>query len=306
MRKAPTKALLMVVSWSAMARSTPSGSPDSKLRPRRNFSVRLPDELYVPLEALSEQSGESMNKLIGAAVARLVERPDLDPSATGPDINPTIARDALKQGPDAIGPLKGIAKHASNRNQMALASVLWAAAARIVATSQGPEAAAVELCHSADVAERSGHVELAIALWEEALELDANNLEAANRLGQRLHHLAQKQNDAVDQYRRAERYLARVTFVDNRAKLFHGWSAFHIARADGDRDGEERALGEIEEALKQWAFSERSGVERTSWLRQIERLRAAGFQSRADSLVDFANRNARWEALDPTATSESA
>jgi tetratricopeptide (TPR) repeat protein len=280
-----------------VARYPDSDSPE--LRPRRNFSVRLPEELYAQLEALAESRSESMNKLIGTAVALLVKSPDLAPSAVASDINSQIARDALRQGPEAIAPLKGIAKHASNRDQIALACVLWAAAARLIAADpeQGPAAASQELGHSAVVAEKSNRVELAVALYEEALRLDPNNLEAANRLGQRLHHLAQQHGDDVDRYRQAEQHLSRVTFVDDHAKLFHGWAALHVARADGDRLAEERAVAEIDEALKRWAFGQRDGSDRSSWLRQVERLRGVGLADKADALVEFANRNARWDTI---------
>lgn len=200
-----------------------------ELSPRRNFSVRLPEALYDQLEALAGRRGESMNKLVGNAVALMVNSPDLAPSANSGDISTSIARDALRQGPEAIGPLKGIAKHASNRDQIALACVLWAAAARLVAVTAGPEAASQELTHSAVIAEKSNRSELSVALYEEALKLDVNNLEAANRLGQRLHHLAQQAGDDVERYRQAESHLSRVTFVDDHAKLFHGWSALHVA-----------------------------------------------------------------------------
>jgi tetratricopeptide (TPR) repeat protein len=271
---------------------------ENALAPRRNFSVRLAEPLYERLTALSARTGDSINKLVGTAVATLVERPDLAPTAVGSDINPQIARDAVRQGPEAIGPLKGIAKHAANRDQIALACVLWAAAARLVGADVGPQEAAEELAHSAHVAEGANRLELAVALWEEALRLDPNNLDAVNRLGQRLHHLAQQHDDDITRYREAERHLARVTFVDNHAKLFHGWSALQVARADGDPDAEDRAVAEIEEALKSWAFGERDGRERASWLRQVRRLADLGFADRARAMVDFANRNSRWRTIE--------
>lgn len=268
-----------------------------ELGQRRNFSIRLPASLYQQLEALSERTGESMNKLIGNAVAVLVKRPDLAPTEVGNDINAQIARDAVRQGLEAIGPLKGIAKHASNRDQVALACVLWAAAARLVQQADGPERAAEELNHSAQVAEASNRIELAIALYEEALKLDPNNLEAENRLGQRLHHLASQHGDDIERYREAERHLSRVTFVDNHAKLFHGWSALYVAKADSHPYRRDHALGAIDDALKSWAFGQRSGTERPKWLRQVRRLADAGHHDRAAALVEFANRNAKWDTI---------
>lgn len=278
-----------------------NSATDSELAPGklRNFSVRLPEDLYDELRALSDQAGRSMNKLIGDAVAAFVDRPDLALTSAPSDINPRIAQDAVRQGPDAIGPLKGIAKHASNRGQMALAAVLYAAAARLIDEKDGSETASSDLARSAMAAEQSRYYELAVALYEEALRLNTNNLEAANRLGQRLHHLAATQGDDIERYRRSADLLARVTFVDNHAKLFHGWSALHVARADGDRYTEERAVAEIEEALKAWAFGQRSDRERPRWLRQIRQLVGAGLRSNADSLVTFANDNASWRRIDP-------
>lgn len=135
-----------------------------------------------------------MNELVGRAIADMLGRPDLAPVRTAEDISSQIARDAIRSGPEAIGPLKGIARHCANVGQPALAAVLWAAAARLVLVTpeQGPEAAANEFAHTAAVMEESNHFEIAVALWQEALALDPNNLVAANRLGQRLHHLAQR------------------------------------------------------------------------------------------------------------------
>jgi tetratricopeptide (TPR) repeat protein len=266
-----------------------------ELEPRKNFSIRLSPGLYESLNARRSEGG-SMNDLIGDAIAAYVGQPDLSPKRT-PDINPQIARDAVRMGPEAIPALKGIAKHASNRDQVALACVMWVAAARLVAAAQGPELAAQELAHSAHVAEESKRYELAVALWKEALGLDPNHLESANRLGQRLHHLAASGGDDIDRYREAERLLARVTFVDNHAKLFHGWSALYVARADGDPYKRDAALTEIEEALKAWAFGQRQPIERNRWLRQVRRLVATGNRSHAEGLVEFANRNAQWEPI---------
>ena len=275
----------------------PAGDEPGALR---NFSVRLPDDLHRELAARRDQTGESMNKLIGDAVAAFLDRPDLALTSAPSDINARIAQDAVRQTADAIGPLKGIAKHASNRGQMALASVLYAAAARLIHEKDGAETASTELARSAMAAEQSRYYELAVALYEEALRLNPNNLEAANRLGQRLHHLAASQGDDVERYRRAADQLSRVTFVDNHAKLFHGWSALYVARADQDPYAEERAVAEIEEALKAWAFSQRADDQRRSWLRHVQRLVRAGLEARAGSLVEFANSNARWRIIEPS------
>lgn len=268
-------------------------------QPVRNFSVRLPADLYEELRGLSDRSEQSMNKLIGDAVAALVQRPDLA-LTTGPgDINARIAQDAVRQTHEAIGPLMGIAKHASNRGQMALAAVLYAAAARLIREKDDDQTASTALARSAMTVEQSGYHELAVALYEESLRVNSNNLEAVNRLGQRLHHLAAARGDDVERYRRAADLLARVTFVDNRAKLFHGWSTLYVARADGDPYGQERAVAEIEESLKAWAFAQHRDDERRRWLRQVQRLVSAGLPDRAEGLVEFANQNVRWRRIEP-------
>jgi tetratricopeptide (TPR) repeat protein len=247
-----------------------------------------------------------MNDLVGQAVAELLKRPDLDPAPKSEDISTSIAQDAVLVGPEAIGPLKGIAKHCMNRSQVALASVLYAAAARLVLEADGPEAASQELARTAGVLESASHFELAVSLWREALVLDPNNLTAVNRLGQRLHHQAQQADNDVDRYREASALLARVTFMDNHAKLFHGWSCLQVARADGDVEGEARARGEVVEALKHWAFGQRDGNSRRSWLRQVRRLREMGLLDAAEELVEFANRNAEWGHLDPSEPEDKA
>ena len=269
-----------------------------ELEPRKNFSIRLPAALYDAFSIRAKDRGQSLNNFIGDALAAFVERPDLAPGQVGPDISPNIARDAVRQGPEAIPALKGIATHAAKRDQVNLACVLWAAAARLVGVTEGSVRAAEELNHSAEVAEESKHYELAVALWREALLIDPNNLETANRLGQRLHHLAYRSGD-VERYREAERLLARVTFVDNHAKLFHGWSALRVAMSDQAVDQRDRAIAEIDEALKAWAFGQRQPAERMRWLRQVRRLVDEGYQGQAENLIDFANRNARWEPLSP-------
>jgi tetratricopeptide (TPR) repeat protein len=263
---------------------------------RAAMSLRLPERLHKELKTRSDREGVPMNELVGRAVADMLGRPDLAPARAAEDISSQIARDAIRSGPEAIGPLKGIAWHCANLGQPPPAAVLYAAAARLVlaAPEQGPEAAAHELAHTAAVMEESNHYEIAVALWQEALGLDPNNLVAANRLGQRLHHLAQRAGDDVGQYREAERHLARVTFMDNHAKLFHGWSALFVARADRDSEAEHRARQEVIEALKHWAFGQRDGNSRRSWMRQLQRLVEAGLAADAEELRQFANRNAEW------------
>jgi tetratricopeptide (TPR) repeat protein len=261
---------------------------------RAAMSVRFPEPLHQELRARAQRDQVPMNELVGIAVAEMLGRPDLTPTRANEDIASQIAQDAVRMGADAIGPLKGIAKHCNNRGETALAAVLYAAAARLVLAGHGPQAASQELAHTAALVEANNHYELAVSLWKEALNLDPHNLGAASRLGQRLHHLAQRAGDDIARYREAEPHLSRVTFMDNYAKLFHGWSAYFVARADGDVEGRHRAQNEIVEALKHWAFGQRDGNSRRSWLRQLRRLIDAGLVAEADELRDFANRNAEW------------
>ena len=273
------------------------------IEPRRNFSVRLPPGLYEKISDL-KGSGRSMNDLICDAVANYVASPELSPLGAS-DINTQIACDGVQIGPEAIPALKGIAKHCSNKDQVALACVLWVAAARLVRDQSGAAAAAQELHHSAQTAEASKRFEVAVSLWRQALRLDPNLLEAENRLGQRLHHQASRAGDDIEQYREAERRLSRVTFVDNHAKLFHGWSLLFVAKADDDPYRKQQALTEIDEALKAWAFGQRQPGERERWFRQLRRLHQLGFETQAAGLIEFANRNSSWAPLGPDALSVS-
>lgn len=259
----------------------------------------MPEDLYVQLERASVARGESMNKIVQQAVAELVGRADLSPLASGADVHPKIARDAVRQGPEAIAPLKGIAKWAQGRDQMALAAICWAAAARLVTAQQGPEAGSQELSHSAAVFAQTNLRELTIALFEEAVGLDPNNLDAVNRLGQLLHHAAQADEDNPEKYRQAAALLSRVTFVDDRARLFHGWSTLFFWRSENDANGVGRALAEIDEAMRRWAFAARDPRERSAWERQVNRLRDAGYADRADELTKFAEQHARWNTERP-------
>lgn len=98
----------------------------------------------------------------------------------------------------------------------------------------------------------------------------------------------------VDRYRQAEQLLSCVTFVDDRARLFHGWASLFIARSEGDTHTVTRALAEIDEAMRRWAFAARELRERGAWERQVSRLRDAGFGEQASSLASFAEQHARW------------
>jgi tetratricopeptide (TPR) repeat protein len=254
--------------------TTSDGEPQDAeaLEPARGaFSIRLPPGLYRELREKASNDSVSMNALITEAVAQFLNRPDLAPSAGPPKIDSRIAAEAVGRSDRTVGALKGIGKHLLNLDQVALAAVVYAAAARVVA-DQDQASASRELAFTADQVQRHNHLELAASVFDESLRLDPNNLEAVNRLGQLLHHLAERGND-MDRYRRAEELLSRVTFIDNRAKLFHGWSQLHLARKNADQYGERAALREIDEAMRSWAFGQHDAGERQSWLRQLRRLK---------------------------------
>ena len=161
-------------------------------RGRAAMSVRLPASLHEELRARRDNEGVPMNELVVRAVSELLDRPDLTPYPGTDDVSSPIAQDAVAMGASAIGPIKGIAKHSLNKGHVAMAGVLYAAAARLVRHESGDALAAQELAHTAAVVEGANHYELAVALWREALDLDPNNLEVVNRLGQRLHHLGRE------------------------------------------------------------------------------------------------------------------
>jgi hypothetical protein len=254
------------------ATTSPAGAATTDDAPRGTFSVRLPPALYRELRDHAEQRGTSMNNVIADALAGHLDRADLAPTAVPKDIDSRIAADAVAESDRTIGALKGIAKHLLNLGQVGLSAVVYSAAARVIASTEGDAAASRELAFTADQVQRHNHLELAVVLYEECLRRDPNNLEAVNRLGQLLHHLGQRAADDLDRYRRASELLSRVTFIDNRAKLFHGWAKLHVSRSEGDPYGEEAAAREIEEAMKAWAFGEHDAAERERWLRQLRRL----------------------------------
>lgn len=111
--------------------------------------------------------------------------------------------------------------------------------------------------------------------------------------------MAQADGDNPERYRQAAEFLSRVTFVDDRARLFHGWSTLFVWRSENDTNGVGRALAEIDEALRRWAFASRDPRERSAWERQVKRLTDAGFADRADELTKFAEQHARWNTERP-------
>lgn len=264
---------------------------------RKPYSLRLPTPLYEQLQEASDTTGESMNQLIAVALARFLERPELVAASGEGDVDEGLAAAAIADGSAAIGPLKGLAKHLTNRGQPVLASVLYAAAARLIADEEGAEAGSRELVRTGNLMERTGHTEAATALYEKAIALNPSNLEASSRLGQRLHHLAYQQGDDVEMYRRAAEHLRSAASVDNYAKLFYGWSALHVARADGSQADADSARRHIKQALERWAFGQQDPASRPRWMRQLRDLLEVGEDDLVQDLIDFARANTHWDPI---------
>ncbi len=276
----------------------PNHSESESLEPtgRKALSIRLSAPLHDELAKAKKREDRSINEIVADAVATYLAKPEMAPSNQPSDIKNDIARDAVRFGVEAIGPLKGIAKYSSQRDQWALACVLWVAAARLIQQQQGPVAAAAELRHTANMVWLNGRKDLAIALWREALTLDPDSLESANRLGQELHHLASRSGDDVEIYAEAEQYLKRVIAIDNRARLFHGWSAYYVQLSRGQDQGAEQSLDEVADAMKTWSFGNPNADDRKRWVYQLRRLERVS-PERARALVVFAERNAGWAKI---------
>jgi len=279
----------------------------------KNVSLRLSDELGRVLDELASTRGTSMNALIGDLIAEAAGRPALATSAAPRDIPAGLAQDACRFGPEAIGAIKGVAKQLFERDMVATGSVVYAAAARLVASNPdpergGPERASAELTETAQRAVDSNHLELGIRLVEEALQpgLNPKNRRARNLLGQWLVRSAQRDGD-IGKYRRAADLLVDVIEYDDHARLFHGLAALAVAESEGDRTARSSGLDHIDKAMRRWAFSNRNPTDRNAWLRQLRRLSVYEVSDLQESLREFANENSGWgeilpaELLDRTA-----
>lgn len=273
--------------------------------PRKSLTIRLPDELSRHLEQLAQEAGTSMNKVVEELVAGASGLPEFAPSAGVSDIQTPIARDACHFDGEAIGPLKGIARHLFNRGQIALAAVIWTSAARLVAANPDPErggpiAASSELTHTAMTLEKANHRELAIWLLRQALrpELNRQNRTAKNLLGQWLVKSAQRDGD-VEKYREAAELLSGLVEFDSHAQLFHGLATLELALYDNDGTLRDQSVDEIARALRRWAFGNPNTNERQAWLRQLRALSEKGADGAVDDLIAFANTEAGWERIRP-------
>ena len=97
-----------------------------------------------------------MNSVIGDLIAEAVDKPALATSAAPRDVPIGMARDACRFGPEAIGAMKGVAKQLYERDLIATAAVVYAAAARLISSDPDPERgggerASAELTETAQV-----------------------------------------------------------------------------------------------------------------------------------------------------------
>lgn len=269
----------------------------------KNLSLRLSDELGRELDELAKARGSSMNAVIGDLIAEAVGKPALAASASPRDVPIGMARDACRFGPEAIGPMKGVAKQLCERDLLATAAVVYVAAARLIAADPDPERgggerASAELTETAQVMVDSNHLELGILLAEEALrpELNPKNRRGRNLLGQWLVRSAQRDGD-IGKYKRAADLLVDVMEYDDRARLFHGLAALAVADLEGDRTARSSALDHIDKAMRKWAFGNRNPAERRSWVGQLRRLGRFGADDLQRSLLEFANENSSWPQI---------
>ncbi len=272
----------------------------------KNVSLRLSDELGRVLDELATTRATSMNALIGDLIADAAGKPALATSAAPRDVPNPLAMDACRFGPEAIGAIKGVAKQLFERDLVATGAVVYAAAARLIASDRdpergGPDRASAELTETAQRVVDAHHLELGIRLAEEALQpaLNPKNRRARNLLGQWLVRSAQRDGD-VEKYRRAADLLVDVMEYDDRARLFHGLAALAVAESEGDRTARSSALDHIDKAMRRWAFGNRNEFERRSWVSQLRRLSEFGASDIQMGLIEFANENSSWAEIRPT------
>jgi hypothetical protein len=255
---------------------------------RKQFPVRLPSELHESLDKRAKESpGVTMNDLVVLGIRNVLEGAELvittDSQLT--DASTELVASAIS---GEIGAMKGIARHFSNLGRQNLSALLYAAAAERIALTDA-RSAAKELVHTANLMERNRII--AIALLRRALQLNATNEIAKNRLGQFLYF--------EGAYEDAMTYLVQVRDRDNHARLFHGLASLHVADSEGNRSAATRARDEIVTALETWAFGSRDPVERERWIRQVRRLKSFGpdVDQTIDELIAYANDNTYWGTI---------
>lgn len=263
------------------------------------FSVRVPRTLHRRLAERAAHEGCSLNQLVTSVLAEGASvAPVQTPDAVTVDAHEDLAAVAVRSAPQAIGPLKGIAKHLRDRGAVNLACLVYAHAAARVHEAEGAQAASRDLGMAAALARRAGHWMLAEALFRESVRLDPTNLRSLSGLGQLLHH-HQRHEEAIT-------YLQPAAGVDNHARLFLGWSRLLFGLEHQEDDQVAAGIEALTEALRNWADGNTSDSDRVSWERQLRRLRALGsrFEDEVHQLVEFANAHAGWGVLDADAVVE--
>lgn len=271
----------------------------------KNVSLRLSDELGRVLDELAATRGTSMNALIGDLIADAAGKPALATSAAPRDVPGGLAMDACMFGPEAIGAIKGVAKQLFERDLVATGAVVYAAAARLIASDPdpergGPDRASAELTETAQRVVDAHHLELGIRLAEVAIQpgLNPKNRRARNLLGQWMVRSAQRDGD-IEKYRRSADLLVDVMEYDDRARLFYGLASLAVAESESDRTARTSALDQIDKAMRRWAFGNRNDSERRSWLSQLRRLSEYGASEVQMGLIEFANENSGWAEIRP-------
>jgi antitoxin HicB len=256
------------------------------------FSVRVPRSLHRRLALRAEAEGCSVNQLVVSILSASVDAP-IRSVKSADDTREDITADAVTEGPQSIGALKGIATHLRNRGEINTACLLYALAGdRIALGPGGAQQAAREFGTAGALARREKRMKLAESLWRESLRRDYTNIRSRSSLGQLLHHQGR--------YEEAIEFLEPVADVDDYARLFLGWSQLQLGLSGGRDDMIEDGLAHVVRALRKWAaYGNRSA--RSAWLRQARRLWSLGprFRSEVDQLISFANANANWSSVTP-------
>jgi|GEM_PF-180979 len=254
------------------------------------FSVRVPKTLHRRLAALADGEGCSLNQLVVTVLAEAVHLPVRSAGETEMT-REDIAADAIGQGPQAIGALKGIATHIRNRGDVNLACVLYALAGeRTALEAGGAQLAAREFGTAGALARRERKLKMAEALWRESLRRDFTNIRSRSSLGQLLHHQG-RFGEAIE-------YLEPVADVDDYARLFLGWSQLQLGLSDRSEHLVVDGLSNVVAGLRRWA-AYANDSDRTPWLRQVQRLARLGkrFDPEVEQLVSFANSNSNWRSI---------
>ncbi len=256
------------------------------------FSLRVPRSLHRRLALRAEAEGCSVNQLVVSILSASVDAP-VHSATSADDIREDITADAVAEGPQSIGALKGIATHLRNRGEINAACLLYALAGeRIALGPGGAQQAARELGTAGALARREKRMKLAESLWRGSLRRDYTNIRSRSSLGQLLHHQG-RYEDAVE-------FLEPVADVDEYARLFLGWSRLQLGLSGGRNDMVEDGLANVVSALRRWSvYGNRST--RSAWLRQTRRLWSLGpqFRSEIEQLISFANANANWPPVTP-------